>query len=139
MFSTPLNPQMFAHLATTGVLEPFAALSSGIPSCNPSPSRLLPSSPFLDVHDSQQGHSTNPSFASPPQPYQKVDLPDHASSAPSPYGTKPKFQRPGLAHISSSVPHINGTNHNGLPDRRHIEHGGDDNTHSRQGSAGNCL
>jgi hypothetical protein len=140
VFSSPLNPQMFAHLASTGILESITGPSSDIPSSNPSPARLLHSSSYLNAHDSQQGHLTNSSFASPAQPYQKVHLPGYASSAPSPYGIKqPKLQRTGMVDISSSLPHTNGTSHNGLPNGRHIGHGGDDNTHSRQGSTGRSF
>jgi hypothetical protein len=130
---------MFAHIASTGILESINGPSSDIPSSNPSPARLLHSSSFLDAHDSQQGHLTNSSFASPAQPYQKLHLPGHASSAPSPYGTKPKLQRTGMVDIASSLPHPNGTSHNGLPNGRHIGHGGGDNTHSRQGSTGRLF
>jgi len=135
-FSSPLGPQMFAHPATTGIFGPITGPSSSIPSSHPSSARLLQSFPLLDAHDSRQCHSSNLPFDSSSHIYQKPNLPDHAGSAPALYDIKPKLQRPGMLDISSSVPRINGTNHNGLPDGKHIAHNGNDSTHSRQGSSG---
>ncbi|KAH9992571.1 hypothetical protein BJV77DRAFT_1067592 [Russula vinacea] len=114
MFSSPLNPEMFAHLAAAGVLGPIAGASSSVPSSS-APPRLRPAYPSLDTHGSQQGLSSNTSFASPSHPYQKPN------------------------HVSSSLPRMNGTSHNGLSDRKHITHDRDISTHSRQGSTGSAV
>ena len=111
VFSSPLNPEMFAQLAAAGMLGSVPGASSAVPSSNPPPSCQRPSFPSLDTLDSRQDHSP---FASPSHPYQRPE------------------------HISSSVPRTNGTSHNGLSDGKHITHGGV-STHSRQGSTGKSF
>jgi hypothetical protein len=135
-FSPPLNPQMFAHLATAGIMGPTTATSSDIPSSNPSSTRLPSSFPPLDAHDPRHAHSNHHSFASPSHPFLKPNFPDHASPTLAQYGIKPKAQSPGMVHISNPLPRTNGTSRNGLPDGRHITRRGGDSTHSRHGSAG---
>jgi GATA-binding protein len=115
IFSSPLNPEMFAHLAAAGVLGSVPGASSSVPSSNAPPPRSRPSFPSLDPHDSQQDRSNNAPFASPSHLYQKPD------------------------HISSSVPRTNGTSHNGLSNRKHITHDEDISTHSRQDSTGSAV
>jgi hypothetical protein len=115
IFSSPLNPEMFAHLAAAGVLGSVPGASSSVPSSNAPPPRSRPSFPSLDPHDSQQDRSNNAPFASPSHLYQKPD------------------------HISSSVPRINGTSHNGLSNGKHITHDEDISTHSRQDSTGKSF
>jgi hypothetical protein len=112
VFSSPLNPEMFAQLAAAGVLGSGPGASSSVPSSNPPPPCPRSSFPSLDTRDSRQDHSP---FASPSHPYQRPE------------------------HISPSVPPTNGTSHNGLPNRKHFTHGGDINTHSRQGSTGKSF
>jgi hypothetical protein len=112
IFSSPLNPEAFNHLAAAGMLGPIAGSSSSVPSSSAPPPRLRSSYSSLDTHESQQGHSSNTPFASPSHPYQKPN------------------------HISSSLPRINGTSHNGLPNGKHFTHDRDISTHSRQGSTG---
>src|SRR6266852_8956209 len=111
VFSSPLNPEMFAQLAAAGMLGSVPGPSSSVPSSNPPPSCPRPSFPSLDIRDSRQDHSP---FASPSHPYQRPE------------------------HISS-VPRTNGASHNGLPDGKHIPHGGDISSHSRQGSTGKTF
>ena len=112
VFSSPLNPAMFAQLAAAGVLGSVPGSSSSVPSSNPPPPGPRSSFPSLDTRDSRQDHSP---FASPSHPYQRPE------------------------HISSSVPRTNGASHNGLPNGKHITHGGDISTHSRQGSTGKTF
>ena len=139
IFSSPFNPQMFAHIANTGIMGSTTLTSSDMSSSNPSSTRPPSSFPPLDAHDSRQAHSNNASFASPSHPYLKPNFPDHASQALPQYGIKPRTQSPGMAHISPPVPRINGRSRNGLPDGRHIAHHGDGSTHSRQDSAGQII
>lgn len=112
VFSSPLNPEMFAQLAAAGVLGSVPGASNSVPSSNPPPPCPRSSLPSLDTRDSRLDHSP---FATPSHPYQRPE------------------------HISSSVPRTNGTSHNGLPDGKHITHGGDISTHSRQGSTGSAV
>lgn len=112
VFSSPLNPETFAQLAAAGMLGSVPGASSSVPSSNPPPPCPRPPFPSLDTRDSRQDHSP---FASPSHPYQRPE------------------------HISSSVPRTNGASHNGLSDGKHITHGGDISTHSRQGSSGKSF
>ena len=114
--SSPLDPEMFAHLAAAGMLGPTTGISSSVPSSSGAPPpRHRPSlSPLDTQHESQQGHSRNASFASPSHPYQK---PNHISSLSG----------------------INGRSHNGPPDGKRIARDGDISTHSRQGSTGKSF
>jgi hypothetical protein len=112
VFSSPLNPEMFAQLAAAGMLGSVPGSSSSVPSSNPPPPCPRPSFPSLDTRDSRQDHSP---FASPSHPYQRPE------------------------HISSSVPRTDGVSHNGLPDGKHITHGGEISSHSRQDSTGKSL
>src|SRR6266478_3307078 len=98
IFSSPLNPETFAHLAAAGVIGSLPGAPSSVPSSNPPPPPPRPPFSPLDTHDSQYDHSNNALFTSPSHPYQK-----------------PK-------HISSSVPRTNGASHNGLSDGRHFTH-----------------
>ncbi|KAH9961238.1 hypothetical protein BC827DRAFT_333803 [Russula dissimulans] len=133
IFSSPLNPEMFAHLATTGVLGPIAGTSNGLSSNVASPSRLQTSFPSQDAQGSQQDRPSD-SFASPLHPYQKPILSGHAA-LPS-HGVKPKSRHPIITDISSPAVRTRNTSHNGLPDGKH---NGDVGTHSRQGSAGSAV
>ena len=112
VFSSPLNPEMFAQLAAAGMLGSVPGAPSSVPSSNPPPPCPRPSFPSLDTRDSRQDHSP---FASPSHPYQRPE------------------------HMSSSVPRTNGASRNGLPDGKHVTHGGDIGTHSRQGSTGKSF
>lgn len=112
VFSSPLNPEMFAQLAAAGMLGSVPGASSAVPSSNPQTSCQRPSFPSLDTLDSRQDHSP---FASPSHPYQRPE------------------------HTPSSVPRTNGASHNGLSDVKHITHGGGVSTHSRQGSTGKSF
>jgi hypothetical protein len=112
VFSSPLNPEMFAQLAAAGMLGSVPGASSSVPSSNPPPPCPRPSFPSLDTRDSRQDHSP---FASPSHPYQRPE------------------------HLPSSVPRTNGASHNGLSDGKHITNGGDISTHSRQGSTGKSF
>ena len=106
---------MIANLAAAGMFGPIAGTSSSVPASSAPPPRLRPSFSSHGTYESQQGHSRNPSFASPSHPYQKSN------------------------HTSSPLPRINGTSHNGLPDGKRIVHDGDISTHSRQGSTGKSF
>ncbi|KAI0305684.1 hypothetical protein B0F90DRAFT_1815267 [Multifurca ochricompacta] len=138
IFSSPLNPEIFAHLAATGVLGPVAGTSSSVPSNIASPARLQSSFPLLDPYDPQQGHSYNPSFASSSTSNQGSNVQDQASLAPSPYN-KPKLRRSGAADISSTAPRTTGAKLNGLTNGKHVMHDADVRAHSRQGSAGSAV
>lgn len=139
IFSSPLNPEMFAHPPVTSVLGPIAGASGSVPSSIGSYTRLQASFPSLDAHESPQDHSSSSSFASPSYPYQKPNFPDQANLASVPYGIKPKLRRLGMVDVSSSVPRSNGTNCNGLSDGKHHTHDRDVGTHSRQGSTGKLF
>jgi hypothetical protein len=134
--SSPLNPEMFAHLSATGVLGDIAGTLNSLPPTIASPAHLQPPFPLVDAHDSRQDNSSNSPFASPSHPYQKVDFQDHSCLASSPYDSKPKLRRPGVPDISPPAPLLADAKRNGLSDGKSAMRGGVVGTHSRQGSSG---
>lgn len=125
MFSAPLNPDLFAHLAATGVLGPVASTSNG---SIVSPTRSQPPLHLLHVYDSQQGHSDT-QFISPSHP--SLNL------ATSPYDDS-KTRRPIMADASTTIPRSAGTKSSGLKDSKCNIHD-DIKAHSRRGSAGKVF
>jgi hypothetical protein len=126
MFSAPLNPDLFAHLAATGVLGPVASTSNGN-----IVSRSHPPLHLLDVYDSQQGHSD--AFISPSHP----SFQDKRNLATSPYDES-KTRRPIMADASATIPRSAGTKSSGLKDSKRDIHD-DIRAHSRRGSAGKVF
>lgn len=131
VFSSPLNPEIFAQLAATGVLGPLTGSFGDLPPSIASHARSQPSIHLVDAHDSRQA-----SFASPSYPYQKLDFQDQASLASSPYDGKPKLRRPDAPNVSPQVPPLADAKHNGSLNGKRAMRGGDAGTHSRQDSAG---
>jgi hypothetical protein len=129
VFSSPLNPDLFAHLAATGVLVPVASTSNG---SIPSPTRSQPPLHLLDVYDSQQGHC-DPPFISPLHP----SFQDKRNLATSPYDES-KSRHPIMADASATIPRSAGTKSTALRDSKRDIH--DDITaHSRRDSAGKVF
>ncbi|KAI9437758.1 hypothetical protein H4582DRAFT_1815298 [Lactarius indigo] len=129
IFSSPLNPELFAHLAATGVLGPVASTSGSVPSNVVSPARSQPPFPLLDAYED---HIDTP-FISHPHPSQKANVHDQRSLA-SPYDES-KSHRPVMAAVSSTIPRPAGANPNGLKGAKRDIHD-DLRAHSRRGSAG---
>lgn len=136
IFSSPLNPELFAHLAAAGVLGPVASTSSSVPSSIVSPARSQPPFPPLNAYDSQQGRSDTP-FISPSHPSQKASFQGQRSLATSPYG-EPKSRRPIMVDVSSTTPRPAGAKPTGLKDADRNIHD-DIKAHSRRGSAGSAV
>ncbi|KAI9442111.1 hypothetical protein H4582DRAFT_2109820 [Lactarius indigo] len=132
IFSSPLNPELFAHLAATGVLGPVASTSGSVPSNVVSPARSQPPFPLLDAYED---HIDTP-FISHPHPSQKANVHDQRSLA-SPYDES-KSHRPVMAAVSSTIPRPAGANPNGLKGAKRDIHD-DLRAHSRRGSAGKGL
>lgn len=130
MFSAPLNPDLFAHLAATGVLGPVASTSNGSIA---SPTRSQqPPLHLLDVYDSQQGHSDT-SFISPSHPC----FQDKRNLATLPYDES-KTRRPIMADASATIPRSAGAKSTGMKDSKPDIHD-DIRAHSRRGSAGKVF
>lgn len=132
IFSSPLDPELFAHLAATGVLGPVASTSGSVPSNVVSPARSQPPFPLLDAYED---HTDTP-FISHPHPSQKVNFQDQRSLA-SPYDES-KSRRPVMADVSSTIPRPACAKHNGLKDSKRDIHD-DIRAHSRRGSAGKVF
>lgn len=129
MFSAPLNPDLFAHLAANGVLGPVASTSNGNIA---SPTRSQPPLHLLDVYDSQQGHSDT-SFISPSHPC----FQDKRNLATLPYDES-KTRRPIMADASATIPRSAGAKSSGMKDSKSDIHD-DLRAHSRRGSAGKVF
>jgi hypothetical protein len=132
LFSSPLNPDLFAHLAATGGLGPVASTSSSVPSSFVPPARSQHPFPLLDTYDSQQGHSDTP-FNSPSYP----SFRDQRNFATSPYHES-KSRRPVMADVSLTIPGPAGAKPSGLNDAGRGIHD-DIRAHSRRGSAGKVF
>ncbi|KAI0266754.1 hypothetical protein BC834DRAFT_969276 [Gloeopeniophorella convolvens] len=137
IFSSPLNPEMFAHLAATGVLGPIAGSSSSMPQSAAPPARLQPSFPLVDAHGLRQGHLANPPFPMPHQ-HQKASVQEYTVLPTTSYG-RPKSHRMGPADVSSGLPRAAGTRLNGSVDGKHPVHDNAARVHSRHGSAGSGI
>ncbi|KAH9176426.1 hypothetical protein EDB89DRAFT_161418 [Lactarius sanguifluus] len=132
IFSSPLNPELFAHLAATGVLGPVASTSGSVPSNVVSPARSQPPFPLLDAYED---HTDTP-FISHSHPSQKANFQDQRGLA-SPYDES-KSRRPVMADVSSTIPRPACAKHNGLKDAKRDIHD-DIRAHSRRGSAGSAV
>jgi hypothetical protein len=129
LFSSPLNPDLFAQLAATGVLGPAAGTSGGNLASH---TRSQPPFHLLDAYDSQQGHSGTPFISSSHPSFQ-----DERNLATSPYDES-KSCRLVMVDASSTIPRSTGAKSSSLKDsKRDIND--DIRAHSRRGSAGECF
>ena len=129
LFSSPLNPDLFAHLAATGVLGPVASTSNG---SLVSPTRSQHPLHLLDAYDSQQGHSDSAFISSSHPSFQR-----ESSLATSPYDGS-KSRRPVMADASSTMPRSTSAKFNGMKDSKRDIHD-DVGAHSRRCSAGKVF
>jgi hypothetical protein len=127
LFSSPLNPDLFAHLAATGVLGPVAS-TSNVQSLYPDHNLRSTCWMFMIPNKVTLTHFISPSHPS---------FQDKRNLATSPYDES-KSRRPIMADASATIPRSAGAKSSGLKDSKRDIHD-DIRAHSRRGSAGKVF